>query len=47
MDIRGLKMTENELYAYYKSFNGLISKLEAGAMSNEIQVKLFDCGLKR
>jgi hypothetical protein len=46
-DIRGLKMTENNggLYAYYKSFNRLISELGAGALSSEVQVHYFIAGL--
>jgi hypothetical protein len=41
-DIRTLKMTENGgLYAYYKSFNRLVSELGAGAMRNEVQVHYF------
>jgi hypothetical protein len=39
-------MTENGgLYAYYKSFNRLISELRAGALSNEVQVNYFIAGL--
>jgi hypothetical protein len=36
-DIRALKMSENGgLYAYYKSFNRLVSELGVGALSNEV-----------
>jgi len=39
-------MTENGgLYAYYKSFNRLVSELGAGALSNEVQVHYFIAGL--
>ena len=39
-------MTENGgLYAYYKSFNRLVSELGAGALSNEVQVNYFIAGL--
>jgi hypothetical protein len=39
-------MTESGgLYAYYKSFNRLISELGAGALSNEVQVNYFIAGL--
>jgi hypothetical protein len=41
-DIRALKMTENGgLYAYYKSFNRLVSELGAGALSNEVQARFI------
>jgi hypothetical protein len=39
-------MTESGgLYAYYKSFNRLISELGVGALSNEVQVNYFIAGL--
>jgi hypothetical protein len=39
-------MSENGgLYAYYKSFNRLVSELGVGALSNEVQVHYFIAGL--
>jgi hypothetical protein len=45
-DIRTLKMTENGgLYAYYKSFNRLVSELGANSMNKEVLIHYFIAGL--
>jgi len=45
-DIRTLKMTENGgLYAYYKSFNRLVSELGVNSMNKEVLVHYFIAGL--
>ena len=45
-DIRTLKMTETGgLYAYYKSFNRLVSELGVNSMNKEVLIHYFIAGL--